>query len=168
MRGVGQALYRPLIAADYPDALCLYKELVGTIPVPEGNKGAARFADILQHPGTTIWGAELDGGIASMATLHILPNMTFSARPYCLVENVVTLRALQGRGLARGVMDSVRQAAWAAGAYKIMLLTGKSLGAKGFYEKLGFSDDQKYGMMIRRAPARQPSPSGATSSTQSQ
>jgi hypothetical protein len=59
------------------------------------------------------------------------------------------------------------QSAWAAGAYKIMLLTGKSLGAKGFYEKLGFSDDRKHGMMIRRAPARRPSPSSAMSEPQS-
>ena len=162
----GQPLYRPLAAADYPDALFLCKELVGTIAVPDGDAGAARFSVVLQHSGTTVWGAQVNDHIASMATLHILPNMTYSARPYCLVENVVTLRALQGRELARGVMDSVRQAAWAAGAYKIMLLTGKSLGAKGFYEKLGFSDDQKYGMMIRRAPARQPNRSGATSSTQ--
>jgi GNAT superfamily N-acetyltransferase len=156
---MGQPLYRQLTAADYPDALCLYKELVGTIPVPDGAAGVARFTDVLQHPGTTIWGADLDGGIASMATLHILPNMTFSARPYCLVENVVTLRAMQGRGLARGVMQALMQAAWAVDAYKIMLLTGKGQGAKGFYEKLGFSDDQKYGMMIRRAPARRPNPS---------
>jgi GNAT superfamily N-acetyltransferase len=152
----GQPLYRLLTPADYPDALCLYKELVGAIPVPEGHDGARRFADILQHPGTTIWGADLNGGIASMATLHILPNLTFAARPYCLVENVVTLRAMQGRGLARGVMHALMQAAWAVDAYKIMLLTGKELGAKGFYEKLGFSDDQKYGMMIRRALMRQP------------
>jgi GNAT superfamily N-acetyltransferase len=154
--GQPSPIYRTLTATDFTDALHLYKELVGTIPVPDGPEGVARFAEILRHPGTVIWGAEVDGRVISMATLHILPNMTFSARPYCLVENVVTLRAWHGRGLARGVMDAAMQSAWAKGAYKIMLLTGKSLGAKGFYEKLGFSDDQKYGMMIRRAPARQP------------
>jgi hypothetical protein len=37
-------------------------------------------------------------------------------------------------------LNKILEAAWSAGAYKVMLLTGKPLGAKGFYEKLGFSD----------------------------
>ena len=74
----------------------------------------------------------------------------------CLVENVVTLQAFQGRGLARDVMTALIKAAWAADAYKIMLLTGRKQGARGFYRKLGFRDDQKHGMMLRRAPMRLP------------
>ena len=35
-------------------------------------------------------------------------------------------------------MEKLVAAAWAAGAYKIMLLTGKTQGAAGFYRKLGF------------------------------
>ncbi|MFT7594082.1 MAG: hypothetical protein ACI8R4_001400 [Paracoccaceae bacterium] len=37
-----------------------------------------------------------------------------------------------------------------------MLLTGKDLGARGFYEKLGYTEDEKFGMILRRAPKRQP------------
>jgi GNAT superfamily N-acetyltransferase len=147
---------RQLAAADYRDAAALYKELAGSTPVAEGAIGEQRFLEIIKHPGTTIWGAEMNGRIVSMATLHILPNMTYSGRSYCLVENVVTLKSMQRKGLARDVLNKVLEAAWGAGAYKVMLLTGKPLGAKGFYEKLGFSDEHKFGMMIRRAPPRQP------------
>jgi hypothetical protein len=48
--------------------------------------------------------------------------------------------------------------AWAANAYKTMLLTGTTSGVKGFYEKLGFRADLKHGMTIRRAPERTANP----------
>lgn len=148
--------FRPLTSSDYEDARALYVDLVGDIPVPDGLAGRARFAEVLAQGGTVLWGAEVDGRIRAMATLHVLANMTFGGRPYALIENVVTGRHSRGLGLGAGVMEAAIAAAWAAGAYKIMLLTGKTLGAKGFYEKLGFSDQDKYGMTLRRAPARRP------------
>ena len=89
-----------------------------------------------------------------MATLHLLPNLTYTGRPYALVENVVTLRAHHGQGLGRAVMQAVIAQAWAADAYKIMLLTGQSNTAKGFYLKLGFDPDEKQAMTLRRVPTR--------------
>ncbi len=147
---------RPLDNRDLDGALALYRDLVGDIPLPEGDAAAASWAAILAHPDTTVWGLEVDGEIRAMATLHILPNMTFGARPYALVENVVTSTLHQGQGFGRRLMDYVISQAWDAGVYKIMLLTGTSIGARGFYEKLGFSGDQKHGMIMRCAPQRNP------------
>jgi GNAT superfamily N-acetyltransferase len=147
---------RRLLTSDYADARALYLDLVGDIPVPAGPAGQARFAEILSHPGTSIWGAERDGRVVSMATLHVMPNMTFGGRAYAIVENVVTLGSHRGQGLGAAVMAGVLAAAWAEDAYKVMLLTSKTLGARGFYEKLGFTDQDKYGMTIRRAPPRSP------------
>ena len=76
--------------------------------------------------------------------------------PYALIENVATARAAQRQGLGRLVMETAAEAAWARNAYKIMLLTGQTLGARGFYERLGYAADQKHGMVLRRAPQRQP------------
>ena len=147
---------RQLVRTDYDDARALYVDLVGDIPVPDGPEGRERFSEILSLPGTAIWGTEHEGRIVAMATLHVIPNMTFGGRAYAIVENVVTLRAHRGQGFGAAVMAAVVEAAWAADAYKVMLLTGKTMGAKGFYEKLGFTDQDKYGMTIRRAPPRQP------------
>lgn len=141
---------------DFDDLHALYKDLVGTIGVPAGAAGRARLARILSHPGTAIHAAQVDGRLVSMATLHVLPNLTFDGRPYALAENVVTLRSFQGQGIGRAVMTHLAEAAWAANAYKIMLLTGQDLGARGFYERLGYSADEKFGMTLRRAPGRQP------------
>ncbi|MGB0504756.1 MAG: GNAT family N-acetyltransferase [Pikeienuella sp.] len=146
-------IIRPLNMTDFTDALALYRELMGDIPVAED---FSAFQKLLTHDGLTIWGAEVKGAIVSMVTLHVMPNITFGSRPYALIENVVTAQRAQGTGIGRAVMEAAMEAAWAENAYKIMLLTGQDSGAKGFYEKLGFTGDQKHGMIIRRAPQRRP------------
>lgn len=80
--------------------------------------------------------------------------MTQGGRPYALIENVVTHAAHRGTGQGRRVMTAVIDAAWNADCYKIMLMTGRSAEARGFYEKLGFGADEKWGMTIRRVPVR--------------
>lgn len=145
---------RDLTRDDFTAAHRLYKDLVGAIDVPDGSIGAARFAEIIAHPGTVIRALDRDGALVSMATLHVLPNMTFDARPYALIENVVTRRAAQGQGYGRMVLQSVIDTAWQAGAYKIMLLTGQRTTARRFYERLGFTSNEKWGMTLRRAPLR--------------
>jgi GNAT superfamily N-acetyltransferase len=152
----GLADIRPLVVSDYADARVLYVQLVGDIPVPDGLAGQHRFAEVLGHPGTTVWGAVVADKVVAMATVHILPNMTFGGRPYAMIENVVTRDDKRGTGLGAVVMRAAIGAAWAADAYKIMLLTGRTLGAKGFYERLGFTDGDKHGMTLRRAPPRNP------------
>lgn len=101
-----------------------------------------------------MFGAEMNGHIVSMATLHMLPNFGGRRTAYGLVENVVTLREFQGQGIGRAVIEKLLETAWAGGAYKVMLLTGIEAGARGFYEKLGFSGDSKIGMQIRKIPIR--------------
>lgn len=142
--------YRKLTVGDYPDALALYNELDQKMPALSGAWGEDRFAEVLHHDGTTIFGAVLDGKVVSMATLHILPNMTWEGRPYALIENVITHYADQGQGYGRGVMDMAISAAWGAKVYKIMLLTGRQNDTAGFYEKCGFDADEKLGFVLRR------------------
>ncbi len=141
---------RQLTQDDFADAGALYATLTGDTPIADH----VQFQQVLQHPGTSVWGAEHADHIVSIATLHLLPNMTYGGRPYGLIENVVTLHSHRGQGFARQVMDAITEFAWDHNAYKLMLLTGTSAGAKGFYQRLGFADDQKFGMVKRRVPPR--------------
>ncbi|NSX56013.1 GNAT family N-acetyltransferase [Parasulfitobacter algicola] len=141
---------RKLTAHDFDDALQLYDELVGAKPAVRGDDRRDRFQRVLSFEGTHIFGAEVDGTVIGMATLHVLPNMTYNGSPYCLVENVATLKAYQSHGIGRAVMHHVIQAAWDAGTYKIMLLTGQKRNSSGFYRRIGFDQDEKYGMVLRR------------------
>ncbi|WP_298836094.1 GNAT family N-acetyltransferase [uncultured Roseobacter sp.] len=137
---------RALTPADTDAALALYTDL--TFGPPADN--AAAFLQVLKHPGTTVFGAFHEGAAVAMVTLHLLPNVTWNARPYGLIENVVTHRNHQRLGFGRAVMSAAIGAAWAADAYKVMLMTGQKRGARGFYESVGFSSEDKHAMVIRR------------------
>lgn len=143
-------MIRALTAADTEAAMRLYGDLAGEGALAEPQA----FATLLSHPGTTVLG-DWDGPVArAMLTLHILPNMTQAGRPYALIENVVTLADHRGAGHGRRVMEAAVQMAWGADCYKIMLLTGRTAQARGFYEALGFSAEEKWGMTLRRVPVR--------------
>lgn len=136
---------RPLGGEDTEASLRLYMSLT------KGPKdlSAQAFHEVLAHPGTTVFGAEGAGSILGMVTLHILPNVTWGARPYALIENVVTHPEYRHRGIGRAVMQTAVDHARASNVYKIMLMTGQARGAKGFYEACGFSSEDKFAMVLR-------------------
>ncbi len=43
---------------------------------------ARAFDDVLHHPRTTVFGAGGAGALLGIATLHLLPNVTWNGRPY--------------------------------------------------------------------------------------
>lgn len=136
---------RSLTLDDWPEAEALYWELTKSGAVA----GRAAFEAVLAHAGTAVYGQVVDGKLMAMATLHVLPNMTYGGRPYALVENVVTTASARGQGHAKAVMEHCIAQARAAGCYKVMLLTGQRRNARGFYEAVGFEADEKWGMMLR-------------------
>ncbi|MEP1208222.1 MAG: GNAT family N-acetyltransferase [Rhizobiaceae bacterium] len=148
-------IVRTALAEDFEQAMRLYSELAGDSQIDLGPDGRQLWHDVLAHPGTSVYCVEQAGQIAAVTTLHVLPNTTYKGRPYALIENVVTLRRFHKQGAGRLLMEHVIDEAWQQDCYKIMLLTGQLAGARGFYERLGFSADEKYGMTLRRIPVRQ-------------
>lgn len=143
--------------SDFEGVCALYRQLGGKLPVLEGLLGKTRWQEILSHQGSTVFVADDNGFISCILSLHLLPNMTNMGRPYAVIENVVTDREQRGNGIGKMVMEFAIQHAWEAGVYKIMLLTGKGRkdgGAVGFYERLGFTRDEKHAMTIRKVPKR--------------
>ncbi|AXI46849.1 GNAT family N-acetyltransferase [Sulfitobacter sp. SK012] len=141
-----QAMVRVLTSQDADQALVLYNEL--TVGPPQVDPAA--FDAVIAHSGTTVFGAFRADELTAMVTLHLLPNALWDARPYALIENVVTRRAHQKCGFGRCVMQGAIDAAWAANAHKIMLMTGTGRAAAGFYEALGFTSKDKTAMVMRR------------------
>lgn len=137
-----------LRAATLADTAQLFK-LYSDLHNPSDLGSEADLAQVLEHPGTQVRCAEENGTLAAMLTLHVLPNVTRAGRPYALVENVVTRVDRRGEGIGRAVMQDAVKVAAEAGVYKLMLLTAQSRTARIFYEKLGFSADEKWGMSLR-------------------
>ena len=123
----------------------LYNELTVGPPAQDD----AGFRRVLAHEGSRIFGAFDGQMLAAMVTLHLLPNAVWEGRPYGLIENVVTRHSCQRRGFGRAAMQAALDAAQAARAHKVMLLTGQKRDVVGFYEALGFTGQDKHGMVIR-------------------
>ncbi|NTJ67382.1 GNAT family N-acetyltransferase [Agrobacterium rhizogenes] len=141
---------RPVASADLPTLLALYQHLNAEDPMLELQLAEHRFADILAHPGMTIFAA-FDGEKAvSSVTLIVIPNLTRGGMPYALIENVVTRADYRQRGLAGKVIRTAVASAWEKNCYKAMLLTGsKDPATLRFYANCGFTQD-KTGFQIRR------------------
>jgi GNAT superfamily N-acetyltransferase len=106
------------------------------------------WESILNNPSLHYLGAYVAGELVSTCTLTIIPNLTRGARPYAVIENVVTHPQFRRRGLATQVLQHALRIAWAQGCYKVMLLTGsKQEATLRFYEKAGFRRGDKTGFV---------------------
>jgi GNAT superfamily N-acetyltransferase len=149
MTGAAQLTIRSAGPHDLASLLALYRALNPADPVLAPDTADARYHALLSHPGLHVFlGLSADVPV-STATLLVIPNLTRNARPYGLIENVVTLSAFRGKGYARAVLRHAVAHAFAADCYKVMLLTGRQRpDVLGFYESCGFAQN-KTGFQIR-------------------
>ena len=108
------------------------------------------FELILGAPGLYIFVLELAGAVVATAYLNVIPNLTRSASPYAVIENVVVEESLRGTGLGKQIMAGTLRAAWDAGCYKAILMTGSRKPAThAFFRACGFSAEAKTGYVAR-------------------
>jgi GNAT superfamily N-acetyltransferase len=135
---------------DLPNLLELYRALNPSDPQLTTEAASTAFAAMLNQPGLTVFLATEGGEPVATATLLVVPNLTRAARPYALIENVVTLETRRGRGYGRAVVHHAIESAFAANCYKVMLLTGRQRPeVHAFYESCGFVQN-KTGFQIRQ------------------
>jgi ribosomal protein S18 acetylase RimI-like enzyme len=129
---------------DLPALLALYRQLHPADPAPEGGALTTVWGDILADPDYHILLAKLDGRIAASVSVIVVKNLTRAARPYAIIENVITDAACRKRGLASALMAEAVRIAQAADCYKVSLTTGnKDEGTFRFYESCGFNKADK-------------------------
>jgi GNAT superfamily N-acetyltransferase len=144
------AVFREAGPDDFEDILRLYRQLQPEDPVLQDGSDAAAFTQILGSPGLHLFVLEVDGAVAATTYLNVIPNLTRSASPYAVIENVVVEETLRGIGLGKHIMAGTLQAAWDAGCYKAMLLTGSRKPAThAFYRACGFSPNAKTAYLAR-------------------
>ncbi|MDQ0375497.1 GNAT family N-acetyltransferase [Cellulomonas humilata] len=145
-------MFREARADDLPDLLRLYRQLHPAEPIADDV--APVLQQILASPGLHLFVLEVDGAVVATTYLNVIPNLTRQASPYAVVENVVVDERLRGRGLGKEAMAGTLAAAWAAGCYKVMLLTGsRSPATHAFYRSCGLSGDAKTAY-VARPPVR--------------
>ena len=139
---------------DFAHVQRLYRQLNPGDPIVTDGSDAAAFAAIVDRPGLHLFLLEADGAVVATTYLNLIPNLTRSASPYAVIENIVVEESLRGTGLGKRIMTDTLQAAWDGGCYKAMLMTGsKRPSTHGFYRACGFDPDAKTAYLAR--PAQQ-------------
>lgn len=136
---------------DFAEVIGLYRQLQPDDPVLEDGRDRVAFDQIIRADGLSLL-VLVDGGLMrSTCYLNVIPNITRSARPYAIIENVVTDAASRGKGYGKRIMRHALDTAWAAGCYKVMLQTGsRQESTHAFYRSCGFSGDDKQAYVVRR------------------
>ena len=132
------------------DLLKLYKHLNKDDPELEESESLKELWDgILRDPCQHYFVADVDGKLVSSCVLIIVKNLTRGARPYGLIENVVTHKDYRNKGYGTRLVEKAVKIAKDRGCYKVMLLSGRGEETLKFYEKAGFVRGSKTGFIVR-------------------
>jgi GNAT superfamily N-acetyltransferase len=131
--------------------LTLYRYLHPEDPALTGNPELlALWESILADPNLICLAVESGGELVSTCTLALIKNLTRGARPYAVIENVVTHPAHRGQGHSTKVLRKALAIARANDCYKVMLMTGsKDPKILTFYERAGFQSGEKAAFVVR-------------------
>ena len=143
--------FRPIRADELSSLLALYKHLnADDLPLPAEDILCQVWSDFLSDPKIHCIVGEAEERLVASCTLVVIPNLTRGARPYGLIENVVTHAEYRQKGIGTSLLRYALQLAWEKHCYKVMLLTGrKQEETLRFYEKAGFQRGVKTGFVAK-------------------
>ncbi len=145
---------RSATKGDLPGLLALYQYLIPGDAAPTPAAATAILTQIQTYPNSAIFLGETAGQLVTSCTLIVIPNLTRGGSPYGLIENVVTHTDHRAQGYGQRILRHATNAAWEAGCYKVMLMTGSTDPAiHAFYRAAGF-ETTKTAYQIRRIPTR--------------
>jgi GNAT superfamily N-acetyltransferase len=142
---------RDAIESDLDGILDLYAHLHvhDTAPPPHAQL-AEIWSDILADPSLRYFVVTCESQVVSSCNLAVIPNLTRGARPFGVIENVVTHPDYRRRGFAQAVLEYALDAAWQSRCYKVMLLSSVHRDAAHIlYERVGFKKDVKTGFVAQ-------------------
>ena len=147
---------------DLDQVLHLYRQLHRGAPQLHDGSDAAIFDTILDIPWLHLFVLELDGNIVATTYLNVIPNLTRSASPYAVIQNVVVDEKRRGGGLGKAIMEYTLRAAWDAGCYKAEPTTGsRNPATHSFYRACGFAPDARTAYFKERPKGNGPAVQGS-------
>ena len=134
---------------DLDRVLDLYKELRPNDPCLDTDFVADKWSELLNDFHSYIIVADIDGALASTCALGLNPSIASGARPFGIIEHVITSESHRRQGLSRAVLEFAIDLAWQKDCYKVMLLSGEDLqAAHELYESVGFKSGIEKGFVI--------------------
>ncbi len=131
------------------ELLTLYQMLNSDDPELERNEELyGKWLDMMDDESLKIIVLKHDEQIVSSCMMSITENLTRNARPFGLIENVITHEEYRGNGFGKFCLQKATEIAEQRNCYKLMLLTGSDKEWKHeFYESCGFEKDEKTGFI---------------------
>ena len=135
---------------DLPGLLDLYKHLHAVDdPLPHSEALAETWDEMRNSPSVQCIVADDQGKVVSSCVVAIVPNLTRGARPFAVVENVVTHSDYRKQGLGQAVVNKAIAIARSHNCHKVILLSNhERREAHHLYEKLGFKDNHSKGYVL--------------------
>ena len=120
----------------------LYSQLSDTAQHPT-EQVITQWKKILSYDNIYLILTEQNNIPISTCCLTIIPSITHDfARPFALIEYVVTDKSHRRTGAGKACLDYAKQLATQQNCYKIMLITGRP-EAHDFYKACGYKSDGK-------------------------
>ena len=130
--------------------LALYRELRPHDPVLSDEIARSSFEALLRRDDIAILVCECEGTLTATCMLAVVPNLTSGARPFGVIEHVVTIQGFRRRGHARQVLKHTLDLAWSRHCYKVVLLSGAGrTEAHRLYESVGFDGSVELGFVAK-------------------
>ena len=134
---------KPLPAKDLPLAM----DLIYEFELPEvkklrENDVRSIYSKIIAAGGAVL-GAYRGTKIVGTCTLNVCANLSWSGRPYGIVENIIVTKNERSKGIGSSLLLFARRMAESKNSYKVALMTKHSESeSEPFYRAAGFSSDE--------------------------
>jgi N-acetylglutamate synthase-like GNAT family acetyltransferase len=126
---------------DIPRILELYEELTEEKQTISSNTVYRVFKEIVAMPNQEFLVAEKDDYVVGSLFLQVIPNLSHSAHPWAILENMIVDGRYRRQGIGRLLLEYALYRSREAGCYKVQLLSNKKRHeAHIFYRSLGFED----------------------------
>ena len=143
-------LIRNLVFSDLDKLLALYHDLNPLDDaLPPRPTVEEVWRAILVDPMQIYLGGFVDDALVSACNAAVVRNLTRGARPYAVIENVVTATDHRRHGFGSAVLQALLTLCRARHCYKVMLLSGANRAdAHAFYDSNGFDSTAKQAFII--------------------
>ena len=134
---------------ELPELLDLYQHLnIEDPPLSIDSNIEKTWSSIIVDPKLHCFVVQEDSRLVASCMLAIIPNLTRGARPFGVVQNVVTHPKYRGRGIGSSLLKRVNEFAWENNCYQLLLQTGRQETHR-FYKTAGYRDDVKTGFVAK-------------------
>ena len=135
---------------DLAGILELYRELRPADPPLSPSLAQQRLCELIENPQTHVIVVDDGAHLVGSCMLGLIPTLTNGARPFGMIEHVITANTVRGQGIGKQMLRFVIDLAWQENCYKVMLLSGiQRVEAHRFYENLGFRGDVEKGYVLK-------------------